>query len=337
MDLQLTDNNFVLRHLPCLNYAMALNGKRYIEACELTNDTREEWSEILLKIEGELILPSEARVDRVPPGTTVSLDKIEVTPDVDKLREMTESTTTQFTARVMMDTDEVFTKTYEVRLLAFDQWPGINVMPETTAAFVTPNAPELAEVKMETAKFLKRFTGSASLDEYQTQDPNRVRAQVASIYEALRSVGLVYVTPPASFEEYGQRIRLSDKVLGEKMGTCADLSILFASVMESIGLRPLLVICKGHMFVGCWLVEKFYQQVYCDDASFLSKSMADGINELVLVEATMLTQPNVTFEQAVRSAEGHLYGEAEDFIMALDIHRCRMEGIRPLPVKVNGV
>ncbi len=337
MNIQLTDKHFVLRYLPCLNYAMAINGKRCIETCELTNDTEEEWQHIRITLEGELIQTAEARVDRVPSGATVSIDKIDVTADVDKLRELTESTPTQFTARVFIDDDEVFSHDYLTRLLAFDEWPGINVMPETTAAFVTPNAPELAKVKMETAKFLKTFTDSSSLDAYQTQDPNRVRAQVAAIFEALRSEGMVYVTPPASFEEKGQRLRLTSQVLAEKMGTCADLSILYASVMEAIGLHPLLVCCKGHMFVGCWLVEKYYPQVCCDDASYLSKSIANGINELVLVETTLLTSSNVTFEMAVRSAEQHIYGEATDFIMALDVFRCRMEGIRPLPVKVDGV
>ena len=326
-----------LRHLPCLNYAMAVNGRRCIETCELTNGTDEDWCQVHITLNGELIQPAEAWIDRVPAGATVSIDKIDVTADVDKLRDLSESTPTQFTARVMMGDDELCAQTCEIRLLAFDEWPGISVMPETTAAFVTPNAPELADVRMETAKFLSRFTGSPSLDAYQTQDPNRVRAQVAAVYEALRSVGMVYITPPASFEESGQRLRLTDKVLAEKMGTCADLSVLYASVLESMGLRPLLIMCHGHMFVGCWLVAKFYPQVYCDDASFLSKSMADGINELVLVEATMLTQPNVPFEMAVQAAERHIYGEASDFIMALDIHRCRMEGIRPLPVKIDGV
>ena len=40
-------------------------------------------------------------------------------------------------------------------------------------------------------------------------------------------------------------------------GTCMDLSLLMASVLESCGLHPLLVLQKGHMFVGCWLVDQY--------------------------------------------------------------------------------
>ena len=94
-----------LRHLPCLNYAMAVNGRRCIETCELTNGTGEDWCQVHITLNGELIQPAEAWIDRVPAGATVSIDKIDVTADVDKLRDLSESTPTQFTARVMMGDD----------------------------------------------------------------------------------------------------------------------------------------------------------------------------------------------------------------------------------------
>ena len=96
-------------------------------------------------------------------------------------------------------------------------------MPELIAAFVVPNNPLLSQCGKCRAKL--EMTGSSAFDEYQTQDRNRVRHQVAAVYEALRSEGIVYCTPPASFEDYGQRIRLADQILIEKLGTCIDTSL----------------------------------------------------------------------------------------------------------------
>ncbi|MBQ1668723.1 MAG: DUF4011 domain-containing protein, partial [Prevotella sp.] len=134
-----------------------------------------------------------------------------------------------------------------------------------------------------------------------------------------------------------QRVRLVDKVLSEKLGTCLDLSLLFASCLEACGLHPVLVLQQGHMYIGCWLVDKYYYQTVCDDISILSKSMADGISEMVLVEATdVAASGKVTFEEAVDHATHHIVAEENKFVLFCDIHRCRLEGIRPLPVRING-
>ncbi len=336
MKEQLTDKNIRLEYLPCINYAMSVNGSKYLGTCELTNDDESDWRELTVSLSGEFLETSESVIDLIPRGQTVSVGGLSIKPDVEKLRQLTESVDTTFSLTIASGDHTLSRTTHPIRLMAIDEWPGINVMPELLATFVTPNAPEASQVRINAAKQLERLTGSSSLDEYQTQDPNRVRAQVASIYEALRGESLVYCAPPASFEKNGQRIRLIGQLLSQKLGTCADLSLGFATCLESVGLHPLLIIHEGHMYVGCWLVDKYYPQIICDDLSFLSKSIADGINEIVVVEATCLTEKNVPFEKAVSEAEKHLYQSPDQFIMAVDIYRCRLDGIRPLPLKSSG-
>ena len=326
-----------VEYLPCLNYAMALNGRKNLEYCEITNDTAEDWQTIKVMVSGDLIQPEEATIDTIPAGATIRITTLHVMPDIDKLREQTESIETKFRISIHDADQELLSKEYAIRMLAFDEWPGVGVMPETLAAFVTPNSPELSSVKVEAAKYLEKLTGSSALDEYQTQDPNRVRAQVASVFEALRSEGIVYSAPPSSYEKNGQRVRLVDKVLKEKLGTCLDLSLLFASCLEACGLHPILVLQQGHMYIGCWLVDKYYYQTICDDLSLLSKSIADGISEMVLVEATdIASSESVSFEDSVAHAIQHVVKEEDRFVLFCDIHRCRLEGIRPLPVRING-
>jgi DNA polymerase III delta prime subunit len=236
----------------------------------------------------------------------------------------------------MVDDSQVFQQEYPLYLMAYDQWTGYSILPELLAAFVTPNHPILSRVSVNASKFLASWTGDSSLDAYQSQDPNRVRKQVAAVYEALRSEALVYCMPPASFEMYGQRVRLVDKVLTEKLGTCLDLTLLFASCLEAIGIHPLLILLQGHIFVGAWLTEDMYAQMVCDDAAYLLKGCADGINDIVLVEATALSSSqDIAFEEAVRLAERQLKDEEAKFELFIDVARCRFSNIRPLPQRLN--
>ena len=49
---------------------------------------------------------------------------------------------------------------------------------------------------------------------------------MAAVYTAITEQQIIYSTIPASFEEYGQRIRLTDSVLAQKLGTCLDMALL---------------------------------------------------------------------------------------------------------------
>ena len=49
---------------------------------------------------------------------------------------------------------------------------------------------------------------------------------MAAIYTAITEQQIIYSTIPASFEEYGQRVRLADSVMAQKLGTCLDMALL---------------------------------------------------------------------------------------------------------------
>jgi hypothetical protein len=203
-------------------------------------------------------------------------------------------------------------------------------MPELLSAFVTPNHPALSAVNTAAAKYLEKWTGSSSLDAYQTQDRNRVRYQVAAVYEALRAQGIVYSEAPANFVKTGQRIRLADQVLSEKMGTCIDTTLLMASCLESIGIHPLIIIQEGHTFVGAWLDERCYSHNIGDDYTSLTKESADGIHNVVLVETTNITSSSpASFEDATTKAEQEIRDERA-FVLFVDVCHCRLDGIKPL-------
>ena len=319
-------------YLPEINYAMVLNDVATCVRCILQNDDARDWTSVRLSVGGDMIRACEVYMEKISAGQRLQLDNLKIEPDSSKLLTLTERVHTSFALKATAgDGDVMVDKTFDIDLLPFDHWPGIGIMPSLLAAFVVPNHPSLAPVAVEASKYLEKWTGDSSLDAYQTQDRQRARLQVAAVFEALRSQGLVYSEPPASFEQTGQRVRLADRVLAEKLGTCLDTTLLFASAVESIGLHPIVVVLRGHALLGVWLTEQFYSQNVGDDAAYLLKQSADGIHDMVLIETTALTSTRpLSFDEATEQGEKAVR-QGSDMTVFVDIMRCRLSKIRPLP------
>ena len=322
-------------YLPKVNYSMMNSGIEVCNSLVLQNSDDKDLCDLSIEINGKYIKESSCRFELLKKGQSVQVKKIKIEPDFAVLSEITEAVKSSFHLVVKSRGNVIFEQDYPITLLSYEEWAGSDVMPEHLAAFVVPNNPLLSKVKLSAAKFLEKWTGSAAFDEYQTQDRNRVRAQVAAIYEALRSEGIIYSAPPASFEQTGLRIRLADKVLTDKMGTSLDTSLLIASCLEGIGIYPIVLILKGHAMVGAWLTPNVFPQMACDDASYLLKETADGNNNLVLLESTAITSSEgVGFEEATKNAMQRMKDDSQ-FLYFVDIHRCRLGHIRPLPQRIK--
>ena len=322
-------------YLPCINYSALSCGVDTCSTFIIENHDDKDWHNVTVTVNGELINESISHVEIIRQEKSFQLQTVKIAPDINSLISLTEAVKTSFSLKIETEGNVLWEKDYPISLLAYDQWMGSSIMPELISAFVIPNNPLLSRVLVNAGKFLEDLTGSSALDEYQTQDRNRVRHQVAAIYEALRSEGIVYCTPPASFEDYGQRIRLANQVLTEKLGTCIDTSLLMASCLEKVGINTILVVFSGHVFVGAWLTPSVYPQMVGDDSSFLMKEMADGNNNLVLIESTCITSSEpVTFEDAVISANKKIRDE-QNFLYFVDVHRCRLGHIHPLPQRIE--
>ena len=322
-------------YLPSVNYSMMNSGMEVCNSLVLENTDDKDLCDLSVEINGQYLKDSSCRFELLKKRQSIQVTTIKIEPDFSFLSEITEAVKSSFHLVVKSLDEVIFEQDYPITLLSYEEWAGSNVMPEHIAAFVVPNNPLLPKIKLSAAKFLEKWTGSAAFDEYQTQDRNRVRAQVAAIYEALRSEGIIYSAPPASFEQTGQRIRLADKVLTDKMGTCLDTSLLIASCLEEIGIFPIILMLKGHAMVGAWLTPNVFPQMVCDDASYLLKETADGNNNLVLLESTAITSSeNISFEDAVKSALQKMKDDSQ-FLYFVDIHRCRLGNIRPLPQRIE--
>lgn len=257
--------------LPSINYAMQQNGINAIRSIIIENitDTPIENVDLTIAASPQFALPFERHIDLLPAGKTVTLSKPELILNGEYLAGMTEKVTGVLHTELKHDGEVIFRYNAEIAVLAFDTWHGLAMYPELLSAFVTPNHPELAKIIARATQFLGEWTGDTSMDGYQSQDPNRVLSQSAAIFTAIKEQAIAYAVPPASFERMGQRVRLADMVLQQKLGTCLDLTLLYASCLESVGLHPLLITTVGHIFTGVWLEDKMFPECIQDDFSLL--------------------------------------------------------------------
>ncbi len=326
-------------YLPVINFAMQQNRVSVVRKFSIENLTDEPLTnvQVLLSAEPGFAMCETHVIEAIPPKETIRIESLKLNMSPNFFAQLTERMAGNLVLEIATGDVSIFRQAYPIDILAFDQWGGTSVLPEMLSSFVTPNHPAIVPIIKRAASILEQWTGSASLDEYQSRNPNRVRKQMAAIYAAIAEQNITYSTVPASFEEYGQRIRLVDTALSQKLGTCLDMALLYASCLEAVGIYPLIVAVQGHAFAGGWLVPEIFPDSVTDDVSFLSKRIADGINEITLVETTCMNQGNDRgFEQAVKSANLNLL-PPENFVFALDVQRSRYAGIRPLPQRIlNG-
>jgi hypothetical protein len=185
------------------------------------------------------------------------------------------------------------------------------------AAWITPNVKEVeallakAKERIDDGSGQKAFTG-----EQRTTLP-----QVKALFEELRARGMTYVMDPDVFDPHGQvqRTRLPAEVLRTTNAQCLEGTLLYATLMEAIGLRPTLVFVPGHAFIA-W-----------------HPSAKDGMKAPLVFLETTLTGSTATFDQAMTSATNHFleaYKE-KDFDLGtaalVDINELRSKGYTAQP------
>ena len=318
------------------NFSMQQNYIPLIRSISLVNDSDISYEGVSIRAEFEpgFAKPFEYMVQFAERMRTTEISPVRLTLSMELLFSLTEKTVGNI--RITAEKDgEVLAKTdIPVDILAYDQWGGSEIMPELIASFCSPNHPMISEVISEAGVYMQQWTGAPSFTGYQSEDPNVVKQQAAAIYAALQARNIAYTVPPASYEKSGQRVRLPYTVLTEKHGTCLDLSLLYASCLEAVGINPLIIIVKGHAFAGFWLEDETFSDCAEDDVSAIKKRAAEGIDRICTVECTDFTAGNdVDFARAEKHALAKLE-EPKEFRCAVDIGRCRGSGIRPMPMRV---
>lgn len=331
-----TNWNITMEYTDVFHYALHVNGVPFLKKIQVENRTGEDLEGAVLRItfSDDLLKERMLEVPPVPAGAIMELSGVEMRLSEDALFQRTEQSPFTLEATLMKGDVSLAQASFPFTLLSYNQWLGVEKMPELLAAYVTPNHPEVDRILVQASAILEEMGADPRLTGYQDRDRNRVRIQVQALYEALRREAIVYAGPPASFSATGQRIRLPGEVLLKRVGTCLDTTILLAACLEAISLHPLVLVVEGHAFLGFWQEDEFFQNIVTDDIAAILKRIAPGVDRMGLVETTdLVAGRSVSFLEAEDHARGHL-SKAEEFRVAVDIRRARVGGIRPLPERV---
>ncbi len=322
--------------LPVVNYALQQNGIPVIKSITIDNRSDKAISDVEITItsQPEICLEVKKHIDSVPMNTSLGVKDIRIDINGDYLAQLTERINCILSISLVSDGNLITSETVPLTVLAYDEWHGAAIFPEIISAFITPNHPEISKIVLRTSELLGQWTGDPSLDAYQSKDVNRVLKQVAAVYNALQEQRITYVVHPASFETMGQRVRLCDTVITQKLGTCLDLSLLYASCIEAIGLNPILVLQKGHIFAGVWLEETSFSETIQDDPSLVTKRFAEGINEIAVVECTAYVDGHDRSFDVARSMAENSMRNFDNFEYIVDVKRSRLSGVHPIPMRV---
>ncbi len=302
----------------------------------IVNDSEHEITDLQLRLESfpPFLRPKTWTIDACQAKSVYGIMDCDVLLDGILLAKLTEAETSTITFTLVGKAGSaeeciLASEARKVELLPRNQWGGLSHLPDLVAAFVQPNEPAVDRLLKQTAEVLRQAGKSAALDGYEG-GAKRAWELTSGLWTAVAGIGLDYALPPASFEHRGQKVRGAAQVLDARIATCLDLTLLFCSALEQMGLNAVVVFTKGHAFAGVWLRQEEFSTVVVDDVTAIRKRVR--LKELVLFETTLITaRPAPSFTYAVERAAGQVAEEVEDqFELVVDIRRARMQRIKPL-------
>jgi len=222
---------------------------------------------------------------------------------------------------------------HPVTVLAANQWIArpLHLGLELLASFAQPQATALTPVLQRASDLLGQLSGRTEFDGYQSDNPARVDAMVAAIWDAVRELDIRYAEPPASWGLRGQKIRTPREVLEGRLGTCLDTTLTLAALLEQVGINSTLWMVDGHIFLGYWREDGSLglpATTDIEEAVNLAK-----LGRISLLETTQVTggAASAPFDVARATPQPYLDSRRDEILGITDVRAARENGIFPLP------
>jgi very-short-patch-repair endonuclease len=317
-----------------LNFTFQQNAIPLIRHITLEGSEQFSESKLLIESHPAFFQPTEIRIGKSDKDQNIYLSNPKLNFDLNFLLHLNENIKGYLNLKWLdLDGQLLAVKQQDIEVLTVDTWGGEKQPLELLACFSQPNAASLAPILKRASGYLVQ-KNLGSLNGYSDKSPEQVLNQVNAIWQALNEQNLHYIVNPASYIQHGQRIRLAKQILDEKMACCLDSTMLMSSLLEQIGLDPIVMIFQGHSFLGVWLHETPVADVLIDDLQALRKYMELGA--ITFIETTLLTS-QASLKQAIESAQEYLRvaEKIEQFYVAVDIRQSRLRGVRPISTQLD--
>lgn len=273
--------------------------------------------------------PYVAGIEDLAEGGAVSVRLDAVCLPLSLLAGRSERTTVEVVAELLDAQDAVVARdSARIVVLPASHWAWGGTDAASIAAFVTPNAPQLADVLRDASRRLEARTGSGAIDGYASSDKRRPQYIAEACMEALSARIAHYVLGRVGFEADGQKVRTAGEVVDEGAGNCLDLACASAALWELAGLRPVLAFGDGHAIAGFFVADDLrFPAAETDGVSGALTRLDMG--ELRLLDATSMSGADRSFAAALATGEGWLRAERRS-AWIVDIGEARKLGIHPL-------
>ena len=317
-----------------LSYADFVYRTSVFSALKLRNSGNTVVNDITVSVTSEenIILPGSHTVEEIPYNTSVEVVFDYILSPVYFI-ECQEVKNVAFNVTVTREKNVLINERVESTVLPFDYWSGLEGNSENLAYFVRPKLADCDRVIADAAEQLKKWKMDAEINGYTLADKNKIRQITAAIFMSIKHLCL----------EKSEQINLSfptlagcGNVVKERKVNALQLAIFAAACLERAKLHPVLMVGKEQVACGVWLYDSCSIDSVGDDMQLISKYVSSGINNLSFFDVEdLFDNKSIGYPTAeVHFTHKLQSGAYENFI---DIRRCRIDNLRPLPLRTQGL
>ncbi len=315
-----------------VSYATFYNRVPLFTSFRIFNGDTRSVNDISVHVTGStaLILPTQTTISEIPNESRVEVS-IKNVLNPKYLAELDGAEPCTVQVKLMCGKDIICTLEATVTALPINCWSGITGNAEMLASFVRPKLADCQKILAEAGLQLRTWGYSSEFSGYAGSDKNNVRSAAASIFAAIRRLNIER-GESSDFTEVVCTGGIAD-IIENKTATPAEIALLYASCLEAAKLNPVIVMGKNKIAVGIWLYESCFSSTLQDDTGVLEKYLTEGVNNLSLIDCDdLFAHKNASYT----TSEAHVLSEiTKSYDICVDIRRCRIGKIFPLPLKVK--
>ncbi|MBE7101148.1 MAG: DUF4011 domain-containing protein [Clostridiales bacterium] len=317
-----------------VSYADYFASRPLFSSLQVKNTGDEGVSGLTLSVSatGDMLIPCEKSLEEIPYESVVEieLDNLLSPLYFSSIEEVREE---KICVALQKDKKQIAVMEFAVTTVPFDFWQGVNGDLELLASFVRPKLADCARVATEISAQLKKWNLSTELGGYVGNDKNAVRNIIAALFAVLRRYSIARkdcdISKPV---EAGS----GTKILSSRAASPIELALFASACLENLGLHPLLVFGEKEITCGVWLYEGCFMDTASDDMGRLEAYVSDGINNISCFDVEDLYSDK---NAAYSTSENHFKQKirAGYYEECVDVRRCRISQILPLPLRARGV
>ena len=322
-----------------MNFVMQLGGVILVRDISLKNEGDGEIRDIRVRISSneDIISPCEETAPTLLEGEEWHIVQPEIRVNTSYLAFLNERT--ECTLFFEVSGKDRFSNLIRqcvqrnLTIMAYDQWKGNDFHTELIPAFIVPNQPFISEIVTDAAKLLEKMTGNPVLDAYLSDDRTRIRQMAQAAYEAITNRRISEIPYTSNKEDILRRIRLSEKIRKSNRASSYDITLIYLSCLEAMGLNPVMYLRREEAYAGLWLSDRTFDMTVCANEVEAVEMIDSG--EIILIDcSTMLLGLECSFDESVDRAVKSVFAP-DEFVAMLDITRARREGVKPLPFRIH--